>query len=138
VLLKIREESGAAITIDPLPALQTDRAYVIPLFQNLIENAIKYRSTDPLRIHISVADKNGEFEFAVSDNGIGIDGEYHRKIFVAFQRLHGKEIPGTGIGLAICQRIVEHYGGRIWVESKVGEGATFRFTLTNVQQARAA
>ena len=123
------DESGAAITARPLPVLRGHTAQFIPLFQNLIGNAIKYRSDQPPCVQISVQERGGEFVFALADNGIGIAPEYHEKIFVAFKRLHGKQIPGTGIGLAICQRVVERHGGRIWVESQPGRGATFFFTI---------
>jgi len=104
-------------------------SHVISLFQNLIGNSLKYRGAQPPRIHISVEETDGMFRFAVRDNGMGIQPEYHARIFMAFKRLHGQNIPGTGIGLAICQRIVERYGGRIWVESEVGKGSTFLFTM---------
>ena len=123
------DANRAVITSDPLPRVAGAEGHFIPLFQNLIGNAIKYRGSDPPRIHISVKDSPEEFRFAVSDNGIGIDPEYHERIFEVFRRLHGKKIPGTGIGLSICQRVVERYGGRIWVESQTGRGATFIFTL---------
>ncbi len=126
------DENGAVITSDALPTLAAHKGHFVPLFQNLIGNAIKYRSEHPPRIHISVQKTDGQFRFAVADNGMGIDPEYHEKIFAMFKRLHGKKIPGTGIGLAICQRVVERYGGRIWVESQVGQGATFLFTLPTV------
>ena len=126
------DESGAVITSDPLPTLAAYPVHFVPLFQNLVGNAIKYRSESPPRIHISVQKTEGQFRFAVADNGIGIDPEYHEKIFEVFKRLHGKTIPGTGVGLAICQRVVERYGGRIWVESQAGQGATFLFTFPAV------
>jgi PAS domain S-box-containing protein len=130
------DESGAVITADRLPALQVYEAHFIPLFQNLIGNAIKYRSQKPPRIHISFEEADGHLRFAVADNGIGIAPEYHHKIFGAFKRLHGKNIPGTGIGLAICKRIVERYGGRVWVQSEVGEGSTFHFTLPDAREEK--
>lgn len=123
------EDSGAVITSTWLPALKVHRAHFAPLFQNLLSNAIKYRSQAPPRIHVSFEQSGDMLRFAVSDNGIGIEPEYHDKIFVAFKRLHGKDIPGTGIGLAICQRVIERYGGRIWVESGSGEGSKFMFVL---------
>lgn len=123
------EDSAAVIESDRLPTLHVHRAHFAPLFQNLVGNAIKYRSAAPPRIRISFGEEAGALRFAVSDNGIGIEPEYHQKIFVAFKRLHGRTIPGTGIGLAICQRVVERYGGRIWVESQSGQGSTFAFTL---------
>jgi hypothetical protein len=132
------DESGAVITADRLPTLAASAAHVIPLFQNLIANAIKYRSEQLPRIHISVQETDGQLRFAVTDNGIGIEPEYHERIFEVFKRLHGRKIPGTGVGLAICQRVVERYGGRIWVESQAGQGATFLFTLPDVALHSAA
>ena len=123
------EESGANVTSCDLPTVHGHDARFVQLFQNLIGNAIKYRGKAPPRIHVSAEHRDAEWRFAVADNGIGIEPEYHLKIFGVFQRLHGSAIPGTGIGLAICQRVVERYGGRIWVESKLGQGTTFYFTL---------
>ncbi len=123
------DETAATVVSEKLPALEGHAGHFIPLFQNLIGNAIKYRGERPPQVQISVRERQAEFEFSVADNGIGIDPEYHQKIFVAFKRLHGKRIPGTGIGLAICQRVVERYGGRIWVQSESGQGATFFFTV---------
>jgi PAS domain S-box-containing protein len=126
------DESGAQVTSDRLPVVRAYRAHFQPLFQNLIGNAIKYRSARPPRIHVSVQEKNGELQFSVSDNGMGIEPEYYKQIFEVFRRLHGRKIPGTGVGLAICQRVVERYGGRIWVESQPGVGSTFVFTAPDV------
>ena len=123
------EESSAVVTSGELPTIRGRDARFVQLFQNLIGNAIKYRSESPPRIHVSAEQRNDEWCFAVSDNGIGIEPEYYQTIFGVFKRLHGQAIPGTGIGLAICQRVVERSGGRIWVESQVGHGATFYFTL---------
>ena len=123
------DETGAIIESERLPLLAAHENQIVPLFQNLIGNAIKYRSGEPPRIRIFVREVEGRREFAVADNGMGIAPEYHEKIFGVFKRLHGKKIPGTGIGLAICQRVVERYGGRIWVQSEAGQGATFYFTL---------
>ena len=124
------EESGTVVTTDPLPVIRAHEAHIAPLFQNLIGNAIKYRSEAAPHVHVSASGADGELRFSVSDNGMGIDPQYHSQIFVAFKRLHPQhKIPGTGIGLAICARVVERYGGRIWVESKLGEGSTFYFTL---------
>jgi len=122
-------EIDAEIQAERMPVLDAHHNRMVSLFQNLIQNAIKYRSEARPEVRISIQRNNGEFTFAVSDNGIGIEKEYYGKIFVAFQRLHGKEVPGTGVGLAICKRIVERYGGRIWVESQPGKGSTFYFTL---------
>ena len=123
------EECGAVVTSGDLPTVHGQDARFVQLFQNLIGNAIKYCGEPPPRIHVSAEQRNGEWRFAVADNGIGIAPEYHQAIFGVFKRLHGKAIPGTGIGLAICHRVVERYGGRIWVESQVDQGATFYFTL---------
>lgn len=129
-MLKARlDQSGARVIADRLPVLRAHRNRIASLFQNLIGNAVKYRSDAPPSVRIAVARDSKDFTFAVSDNGIGIDREYYARIFVAFQRLHGKEVPGTGVGLAICKRIVERYGGRIWVDSEPGAGSTFYFTL---------
>jgi PAS domain S-box-containing protein len=150
-------EAGAAVTCDALPTAPADGSQLTQVFQNLIANALKFRNAEPPRVHISArlispeksggmgAWENGEdgtlahsptrplsrsWLFIVSDNGIGIDPQYFDRIFVIFQRLHTREAyPGTGIGLAICKRIIERHGGRIWVESTPGQGATFYFTL---------
>ena len=129
------EEAGAVVTHDPLPAVLADPTQLMQLFQNLVGNAIKFRGEQPSRVHISArptlaADQRTVWEFSVRDNGIGIDPKDHQRIFDVFQRLHTRqEYPGAGIGLAICKRIVERHGGRIWVESESGRGATFYFTL---------
>jgi PAS domain S-box-containing protein len=128
-------ESGAAITSDALPVVLGHRAHCVQLLQNLIGNAIKYRSEAPPRIHLSAQREIGAWRIAVADNGMGIEPEYHHLIFGVFKRLHGGKIPGTGMGLAICQRVVERYGGRIWVESQPGQGATFYFTLPGPEGA---
>ena len=122
-------ESGAIVTSDPLPTVVAEEVLLMQLFQNLISNSIKYRGKETPRIHVS-AERDGEgWRFAVSDNGIGIDPEDADRVFGMFKRLHGSEIPGTGIGLAICKKVVERQGGRIWVESEAGRGATFKFTI---------
>ena len=127
------DESGAQIRADRLPSLCVYEGHFVSLFQNLIGNAIKYRSDRPPEIRISFEETAEEMRFAIEDNGIGIAPEYYDKIFSAFKRLHGRKIPGTGIGLAICQRVLERYGGRSWVESEVGKGTAFIFTLPNVE-----
>jgi signal transduction histidine kinase len=124
------KENGADITHDPLPHLKTDATQMAQVFQNLIGNAIKFRSERSLQVHVGAERINGEWQFCVQDNGIGIDPQYADRIFVIFQRLHTREeYSGTGIGLAICKKIVERHGGRIWMESKLGQGSTFFFTL---------
>ena len=122
-------ESGAVVTSDPLPTVVAEEVLLMQLFQNLISNSIKYRSKETPKIHIS-AERDGEgWRFAVRDNGIGIDQQDAGRVFGMFKRLHGSEIPGTGIGLAICKKVVERQGGRIWLESDPGRGATFKFTI---------
>jgi len=124
------EESSAAVTWDPLPTVLADDMQLAQLFQNLIGNALKFRAASVPRIHVSAAEKDSEWEIALADNGIGIEPQYYERIFMVFQRLHNKtEYPGTGIGLAICKKVVERHGGRLWVESRLGEGSTFRFTF---------
>lgn len=123
-------ESGARITRDPLPTLRVDTGQIAQLFQNLIGNALKFRGERLPEIHISAQTQPGRWVFAVSDNGIGIKPQYFERIFMIFQRLHTRQqYPGTGIGLALCKKIVERHGGTIWVESQAGEGSTFCFTI---------
>jgi light-regulated signal transduction histidine kinase (bacteriophytochrome) len=123
-------ENNAVITNDPLPSLMASEATLIQLFQNLLANALKYRSEEPPKVHISAVREGSEWIFSVRDNGIGIDPRHARQIFGVFKRLHPHDkYPGTGIGLAICQKIVERYGGRIWVESQVGQGSDFKFAI---------
>jgi PAS domain S-box-containing protein len=140
VLLNLQasvEQSGALITWDTIPAVHAHEVCLVQLLQNLVGNAIKYRGQAAPRIHISAQWRDPEYVLSVQDNGIGIEPEYAQQIFKIFKRLHGQDYPGTGIGLAICQRIVETYGGRIWVESK-GEGSCFYFTLPPAQGHAAA
>lgn len=125
------EESSAVVTSEHLPLIQGQEAHFVQVFENLISNAIKYRGDRAPRIHVSAEQKNGGWRFAVADNGIGIAPDHHQEIFGVFKRLHGNTIPGTGMGLAICQRVLVRYGGRIWVESQEGQGTTFYFTLPN-------
>ncbi len=123
------ERNQASVTADPLPVVYGRDVHFVQLFQNLIENAIKYRGPEPPSIHISATHADGAWCMSVADNGMGIDQEYHQQIFGVFKRLHGKSIPGTGIGLAICQRVVERYDGKIWVDSQPNRGSTFYFTV---------
>lgn len=125
------QESGARITYDRLPRVTAVRTYMLVLFQNLISNAIKYRSQEAPRIHISAGrQKDGSWLFAVRDNGMGIDQKYWEKVFVIFQRLHAQhQLAGTGIGLSVCKKLVEFHRGKIWVESSPGKGSVFKFIL---------
>jgi signal transduction histidine kinase len=139
-LLESIRESGAEITSGPLPDLEADPLKMSLVFQNLISNAIKFRQpAQKPQIHIEARNDGGVWRVSVSDRGIGFDPKYSEKIFGAFQRLHGKsEYPGTGIGLAICKRIIEWHGGRIWAEARPGEGATFHFTLPALAESLSA
>ena len=119
------ENSETEVRWEALPTVLGNPVQLVHLFQNLIGNSIKYRSERPPRIEISARPEGAQWKIAVQDNGIGIAPEYHQKIFGLFKRLHGRDIPGNGIGLALCQKIVERHGGRIWVESEPGHGATF-------------
>jgi len=124
------EEAGAVVTNDPLPTLPADEVQLGQLLQNLMGNALKFRSASVPRIHVGATEGPAEWTFEVRDNGIGIEPQYFERIFMVFQRLHNKgEYPGTGIGLAICKKVVERHGGRIWVESRAGAGSSFYFTL---------
>lgn len=126
------EENKAEVTYDRLPTLMADATQLGSLFQNLISNAIKFRGNKKPKVHVSACLKENEWVFSVQDNGIGIDPKDAERIFIIFQRLHSREeYSGTGIGLAVCKRIVERHGGRIWVESQPGRGSTFYFTLIN-------
>lgn len=127
-------ESGAQVTHDPLPTLIADSTQLLQLFQNLIDNACKFRDDNVPQIHVSARLERGQWLFSVTDNGIGIDPEFAERIFVIFQRLHGRaEFPGTGLGLAICKKIVERHRGRIWVEFGNRKGTTFCFTIPETE-----
>jgi signal transduction histidine kinase len=153
------EETGAVITHDPLPTMMGDESQLVQLFQNLIDNAIKFRGKETPHIHISATHESRKtmddgretidqlrtarlsspksqlselkegWVFSVRDNGIGIDPQDKERIFTIFQRLHGRDYSGTGIGLSICKRIIERHGGKIWVESEPEKGSTFYFTI---------
>ncbi len=128
-------ESKATVTYDDLPALVVDSARWTQLFQNLLGNAIKYRKPEePPRIHVSCSRHENEWIFAVHDNGVGFKQEQAEQVFGMFKRLHGREVPGTGIGLALCRKIVESFDGRIWADSAPGVGSTFSFTIPAVQR----
>jgi PAS domain S-box-containing protein len=124
-------ETGALVTHDPLPVVTGDPTQLFQLLQNLVQNAIKFHKPDePPRVRIAAEELESVWRFSVRDEGIGIAPEFQDRIFIIFQRLHNRgDYPGTGIGLAICKKIVERHGGRIWVESAAGEGSTFYFTL---------
>jgi light-regulated signal transduction histidine kinase (bacteriophytochrome) len=128
------QEAGATVTHAPMPSVMGDSSQILQLFQNLIGNAVKFRSGErPCRVHLDARQRSTEWEFSVEDNGIGIAPDHFDRIFLMFQRLHSRDkYPGTGIGLSICKRIIERHGGRIWVESRPGQGSTFRFTLPGV------
>jgi light-regulated signal transduction histidine kinase (bacteriophytochrome) len=122
-------ESGAQITSADLPVAVVDENQMVQLFQNLLLNSLRYRSTDAPKIHVSSEEGPDAFTISVRDNGVGIEPKYQQQIFTAFKRLHGREVPGTGLGLALCRKIVEGHGGRIWVESDGKHGSVFKFTL---------
>ena len=131
ILQQLITENNASITIDDLPVIKADEMQMLRVFQNLIENAIKFKKKTELpKIHISCTKQSNMVQFSVADNGIGMEMQYHDRVFMVFQRLHSvKDYPGTGIGLSVCKRIVERHGGTIWFESTVNEGTTFYFTI---------
>ena len=131
------KDSGAEVTHDPLPTVQADEIQLVQLFQNLVSNAVKYQNPGVPRVHISAARRgNASWIFAVKDNGLGIEPQYFERIFGMFQRLHKRdEYSGTGVGLAICKKIMERHGGRLWVESDPGHGSTFSFALAASESA---
>jgi chemotaxis family two-component system sensor kinase Cph1 len=128
------QETRTEVIYSDLPTVWGDTVQLVQLFQNLIGNAIKYRGPEAPRIRIAGERRDGEWLFTVQDNGIGIAPQYAKQIFGVFKRLHKQDVPGTGIGLAICKHIVEKHGGRIWVESREQEGATFYFTISNPEK----
>ncbi len=124
------DEKAARVTHGPLPEVNADPSQLLQLLQNLVTNALKFNDKAAPRVHVSSVLEGGLWHFTVQDNGIGIDPKYFDRLFVIFKRLHGRgEYPGTGLGLALCKKIVERHGGRIWVDSTPGEGSTFHFTL---------
>jgi len=126
----IIKETNAEIICHPLPSLSAHKSFIVQIFQNLISNSIKYRSDKAPRVEIAAQQKENQWEFTIQDNGIGIEFQYANKLFVIFQRLHPKgRYPGTGIGLAVCKRMVEMHKGKIWIEPHTGAGAVFKFTL---------
>jgi light-regulated signal transduction histidine kinase (bacteriophytochrome) len=134
------QESGAIVTHDSLPEITMDRGQLTQVFQNLIGNAVKYHNAGIPRVHVSaVAADGGQWIFSVRDNGLGIDAHDFDRIFMLFQRLHARgDFAGSGIGLSICKKVLERCGGRIWVESTVGAGSTFRFVVPSIPGARHA
>ena len=132
LLVYLREsvrQSGASITRDDLPQVNGNAEQFHQVFQNLLSNSLKYRNQKPPCIHIAARRAGDAWQFSVFDNGIGFESRHAERIFGLFKRLHRDEYPGTGVGLAICKRIVEQRGGRIWAESTPGEGSTFHFTI---------
>jgi light-regulated signal transduction histidine kinase (bacteriophytochrome) len=129
-------QSGATVTSDPLPTVVAEHAPLGKVFQTLVSNSIAYRDQAALKIHVSAVRTYDRWLFSVRDNGIGIDPKDAEWVFGMFNRLHGNEIPGTGIGLALCKKVVERHGGRIWVESRTGQGAAFRFTIPTYLDAK--
>ena len=130
VLIVAIQDSGGVVTHDSLPTIMAEEVPLVLLFQNLIGNALKYhRPGERPRVHVSAQPSGNVWTFSVADNGLGIDAAYLETIFTPFKRLHGSEHPGSGIGLAICQKIVGRKGGKIWAESEYGQGSTFRFTI---------
>ena len=131
------QESGAIVEHAQLPVLVADSSQLAQVFQNLIGNAIKFRGSEPPLIRVSAELMGKEWILSVADNGIGIAPEHADSVFVVFRRLHTRaEYPGNGIGLSICKKIIEQHGGRIWVESEVGQGSTFRFALPSKQTSK--
>jgi len=124
------EEKAAHVTHDPLPVIKADKSQILRLLHNLIRNAIKFSGAEAPRVHLSAVEDPGAWILSVRDNGIGIEPRFKKKIFTIFRRLHGREYPGTGIGLAVCKKIVERHGGRIWLDSEPGNGTTFHFILS--------
>ncbi len=122
-------DSGAEVTYDGLPEISVDESQIVQLFQNLLSNALKYRGSAAPKVSITAEEGPSGYTILVADNGQGIEPRFHKQVFGVFKRLHGREVPGTGIGLALCRKIVEGHGGQIWVESDGQNGSTFKFTF---------
>ncbi|CAA9486630.1 MAG: hypothetical protein AVDCRST_MAG30-1097 [uncultured Solirubrobacteraceae bacterium] len=134
-LTSVIEEAGATVHADALPVVQGDRVQLRRLLQNLISNAVKFRGDDPPEVHVSAEAKDGGWILSVADNGIGVDPAHERWIFQIFKRAGAQDRPGTGVGLAVCEKIVLRHGGRLWVEPRPGGGSVFRFTLPVIAAA---
>jgi light-regulated signal transduction histidine kinase (bacteriophytochrome) len=129
-LQSVVEEAGATVSADPLPTVRGEQSLLVQLFQNLVGNGVKFHGEAPPRVHVTVERSGDMWEFCCRDNGIGIEPQYEDKIFVIFQRLHARDVyGGTGIGLALCKKIVEYHGGRMWLDTTVNDGAAIRWTL---------
>ena len=122
-------DAGAQIKVGELPEALVDESQMVQLFQNLLSNSLKYRGAETPQIEVSADENENEYIISISDNGVGIEPRFHQQVFGVFKRLHGRDIPGTGIGLALCRKIVEGHGGKIWAESDGKQGSVFRFTL---------
>ena len=123
------EASGATVTVSHLPIVLSNEIHLVRLFQNLMSNAVKYRGEHPLEIHVTAGQRGTDWVIRIEDNGLGIAPGHQARIFMPFIRLTNRDIPGTGLGLAVCKKIVEGFGGTIWVESELGAGSTFCFTI---------
>ena len=137
-LSQMIKTSGAVVTNDPLPPVMGNEIHLVRLFQNLLSNAVKYRSEGSVRIHVSVEQRGAVWVIGIKDSGVGIAQQYHTEIFTPFRRLVSRDVPGTGLGLAVCRKIVEGFGGVIWVESEPGAGSTFFFTIAVMAQPEMA
>jgi signal transduction histidine kinase len=131
-------ETKAEVTVDPLPMVMGHDLHLTRLFQNLFSNAVKYRGTDPVKIQVTAERRGSDWVIRVKDNGIGIAAENQTRVFQPFVRLATRDVPGTGLGLAVCKKIVEERGGELWVESELGKGSTFCFTIAAMEEGKAA
>ena len=128
------EAGGARVTVDRLPIVRGNEIHMVRLFQNLISNAVKYRREDPVEIHVTAERRGPDWVIRIADNGLGIGPEDQARVFMPFIRLANRDVPGTGLGLAVCKKIVEGLGGAIWVESQLGAGSTFCFTIAAAEE----